>query len=90
MTMLKLSSTVKSSENVLDLQESQIVWLGDSSKPAEITLPKHLRAVAVVDAPFVYAVSETEMESCAELRSLVIEDIDVVNSAPLAILKLNY
>lgn len=63
---------------MMDLDEAKIVWLGNSSKPAEITLPKHLVAVTVVDAPFVYAIPVTELERCHELGPLAVEDIDVV------------
>lgn len=47
-------------------------------KPLEITLPKHLRAVAVVDPPFVYTVTVADPEKCSLYGHLNVEGIAVV------------
>uniref|UniRef100_A0A914RQC7 Uncharacterized protein n=1 Tax=Parascaris equorum TaxID=6256 RepID=A0A914RQC7_PAREQ len=54
---------------------------GGLSKPLEITLPKHLRAVTVADYPFVYAVPTIDSEGCEKLDTVLVEGIDVINGS---------
>uniref|UniRef100_A0A915ABN9 Ionotropic glutamate receptor C-terminal domain-containing protein n=1 Tax=Parascaris univalens TaxID=6257 RepID=A0A915ABN9_PARUN len=70
-----------SGQNRMELDESRIVWLGGLSKPLEITLPKHLRAVTVADYPFVYAVPTIDSEGCEKLDTVLVEGIDVINGS---------
>lgn len=66
-------------EGELFLEEAAITWPGGSKiKPLEITLPKHLRAVVVPDAPFVYTFEVDDPEKCAKFKVLQIEDVNVV------------
>ncbi|KHN82043.1 Glutamate [NMDA] receptor subunit 1 [Toxocara canis] len=77
-----------SGQHRMELDESRIVWLGGSSKPLEITLPKHLRAVTVADHPFVYVVPTVDSARCTELETVIVEDI-VVNGPWFACPKRN-
>lgn len=74
--MIKL---IKSGQNRMELDEWRIVWLGGLSKPLEITLPKHLRAVTVADYPFVYTVPTIDSAGCEKLGTVLVEGIDVVS-----------
>ncbi|VDN03103.1 unnamed protein product [Thelazia callipaeda] len=65
------------SDNAMILNETQIIWLGNSIKPSEITLAKYLRVVTVADAPFVYVIPITELTNCSELGNTIVDDIDV-------------
>lgn len=46
-------------------------------KPLEITLPKHLRVVAVPDPPFIYAIAVSDLEKCAYYGTTTIDNIEV-------------
>ncbi|KAI6196952.1 hypothetical protein M3Y94_01168200 [Aphelenchoides besseyi] len=60
------------------LDESRIIWPGKSKiKPTEITLPKHLRVVAVADPPFVYQVPVADQRQCEEYKKIRLDDIEV-------------
>ncbi|MFH4981798.1 hypothetical protein AB6A40_008507 [Gnathostoma spinigerum] len=65
------------SSGKIEINEKDIVWAGEGHKPLEITLPRHLRAVAVVDPPFVYSVPIFDADQCRNLRSVVVNSIDV-------------
>lgn len=45
----------------------------------EITLPKHLRVVAVPDPPFIYAIAVNDLEKCATLQTTKVDDVEVVS-----------
>uniref|UniRef100_A0A915E3C5 BPTI/Kunitz inhibitor domain-containing protein n=1 Tax=Ditylenchus dipsaci TaxID=166011 RepID=A0A915E3C5_9BILA len=68
-----------SEEKDLALEETSIRWPGGGlQKPLEITLPKHLRAVAVADPPFVYAVGVGDPERCSAYGRLTVEGVEVL------------
>ncbi|KAI1696147.1 ligand-gated ion channel domain-containing protein [Ditylenchus destructor] len=67
-----------SEQSGLHVDESSIRWPGGGmDKPMEITLPKHLRAVAVPDPPFVYTVPVGAPRKCATYEVFSIDDVEV-------------
>ncbi|TMS35599.1 hypothetical protein L596_002967 [Steinernema carpocapsae] len=61
----------------LSIDERLIEWPGHGTKPLEITLPKHLRAVTVSDPPFVYTVPTEDIHACKQFDTLIVDGVDV-------------
>lgn len=71
-------------EGDLFLEEAAIIWPGGTkTKPLEITLPKHLRAVVISDAPYVYTFEVDNASKCSTFKILQIDDVNVVSELPL-------
>ncbi|EPB70102.1 Ligand-gated ion channel [Ancylostoma ceylanicum] len=57
----------------LRLAEDSIHWTGGGRKPLEITLPKHLRAVTILDPPFIYTTPIISLAECKNLGTVSVE-----------------
>ncbi|KIH67407.1 hypothetical protein ANCDUO_02260 [Ancylostoma duodenale] len=57
----------------LRLTEDSIHWTGGGQKPLEITLPKHLRAVTILDPPFIYTTPIISLAECKNLGTVSVE-----------------
>jgi hypothetical protein len=61
------------------LDESKILWPGNATtKPLEITLPRHLKVVAVTDPPFVYSIAISRAANCNSYKRVQIEGVTIL------------
>lgn len=73
------NSTIQNEHDDLGIDETRIVWPGGVlQKPLEITLPKHLRVVAVHDPPFVYAIGVNDLAKCSSYGHTLYNGVEVV------------
>ncbi|EYC45043.1 hypothetical protein Y032_0441g1521 [Ancylostoma ceylanicum] len=68
----------------LRLAEDSIHWTGGGRKPLEITLPKHLRAVTILDPPFIYTTPIISLAECKNLGTVSVElsPVNIVQVIP--------
>ncbi|VDK66134.1 unnamed protein product, partial [Anisakis simplex] len=75
---LQVIGHMSGTQQRIEINETKIVWLGGTrTKPLEITLPKHLRAVTVSDQPFVYTVPTVDSARCYQMQSFIVDGINV-------------
>jgi hypothetical protein len=65
---------------IISLNEDEIIWPGQSSsKPLEVTLPKHLRCLSVFDdPPFIYSFAVVNGTRCEGYKNIQIDGMNVV------------